>query len=202
MTKINKYNKKKSVATSLLSPAIFLDRDGTINYDKNYLCCEKDLKIYKNIEKSLIKARNAGFKIVIVTNQSGVARKYFTLTQLKRVNATLVKMLKNLGVKIDGMYYCPHGPDDNCDCRKPKPGMAYQAAKDLNIDLKKSYMIGDSVRDYIFGYNFGGKGIMVLTGHGKKQFAKIKEQKQKPLAVTRNLSQAIEFVLKNRGLED
>ena len=68
----------------LLSPAIFLDRDGTINYDKNYLCCEKDLKIYKNIEKSLIKARKMGFKIVIVTNQSGIARKYFTLAQLKK----------------------------------------------------------------------------------------------------------------------
>ena len=78
----------------LLSPAIFLDRDGTINYDKNYLCCEKDLKIYKNIEKSLIKARKMGFKIVIVTNQSGIARKYFTLAQLKKINSKLLAMLK------------------------------------------------------------------------------------------------------------
>ena len=184
----------------LLSPAIFLDRDGTINYDKNYLCCEKDLKIYKNIEKSLIKARKMGFKIVIVTNQSGIARKYFTLAQLKKINSKLLAMLKERGIKIDGLYYCPHGPDDNCKCRKPRPGMALQAAKDLKIDLKKSYMIGDSVRDYIFGYNFGGKGIMVLTGHGKKQLSKIKDEKQKPLAVTRNLSQAINVVLKDCNL--
>ena len=181
----------------LLSPAIFLDRDGTINYDKNYLCCEKDLKIYKNIEKSLIKARKMGFKIVIVTNQSGIARKYFTLAQLKKINSKLLAMLKERGIKIDGLYYCPHGPDDNCMCRKPKPGMAIQAAKDLQIDLKKSYMIGDSVRDYIFGYNFGGKGIMVLTGHGKKQFPKIKDEKQKPLAVTKNLNQAVNIILKD-----
>ena len=105
-------------------------------------------------------------------------------------------MLKKLNVKVDGMYYCPHGPNDNCDCRKPKIGMALKAAKELKIDLKRSYMIGDSVRDYIFGYNFGGKGILVLTGHGKKQFAKVKDEKQKPLAVVRSLSQSVE-VIKN-----
>ncbi len=190
MIKVKKHKKS-------LSPAIFLDRDGTINYDKNYLCCEKDLKIYKNIEKALIKAHEHGFKIVIVTNQSGIARKYFTLAQLKKINSKLVAMLKKRGIKIDGLYYCPHGPDDNCKCRKPKPGMALRAAKELNINLKKSYMIGDSVRDYIFGYNFGGKGIMVLTGHGKKQLSKIKDEKQKPLAVTKNLNQAIAVVLKD-----
>ena len=183
-------NKKK------LSPAIFLDRDGTINYDKNYLSDESQLKLYKNIEKPLLKFKEMGFKLVIVTNQSGIARKYFTVTKLKQINSKLTEMLKKSNVKIDGMYYCPHGPDDNCDCRKPKTGMALKAAKELNIDLKKSYMIGDSVRDYIFGYNFGGKGILVLTGHGKKQFLKVKDEKQKPLAVVRNLSQTV-GVIKN-----
>ena len=179
-----------------LSPAIFLDRDGTINYDRNYLSDVKQLKLYKHIEKPLLKFREMGFKIVIVTNQSGIARKYFTVTKLKQINSKLIEMLKKLKVKVDGMYYCPHGPNDNCDCRKPKIGMALKAAKELNIDLKKSYMIGDSVRDYIFGYNFGGKGILVLTGHGKKQFLKVKDEKQKPLAVVRSLSQTV-GVIKN-----
>ncbi len=179
---------------SFPSPALFLDRDGTINHDKNYLSDEKDLKLYKNIEKPLIKIRKAGFKIVIVTNQSGIARKFFTLTKLKKINSTLVDMLKSLNVKVDGVYFCPHLGDE-CSCRKPKPGMAFQAAKDLNIDLKNSYMIGDSIRDYLFGYNFGGKGILVLTGHGRKQAEKIKDEKQKPLAVAKNLSQAVNFIL-------
>ena len=180
--------------TNKLSPAIFLDRDGTINHDKNYLSDEKDLKLYKNVEKALIKFKQLGFKIVIVTNQSGIARKYFTVTKLNKIHSKLIEMLKKLKVTVDGIYYCPHGPDDNCDCRKPKIGMAQKAAKELNIDLKRSYMIGDSVRDYIFGYNFGGKGIMVLTGHGKKQFAKIKSEKQKPLAVVRSLLQTVEVI--------
>jgi len=176
-------------------PALFLDRDGTINHDKNYLSDAKQLKLYKNIEKPLLKFRKMGFKIVIVTNQSGIARKYFTVTNLKQINSKLIEMLKDLKVKVDGMYYCPHGPDDDCDCRKPKIGMALKAAKDLNIDLKKSYMIGDSVRDYLFGYNFGGKGILVLTGHGKKQFEKVKNEKQKPLAVVKNLNQALKVII-------
>ena len=183
------------------TPAIFLDRDGTINHDKNYLCDEKQLKLYKNIEKPLLKFKEMGFKIVIVTNQSGIARNYFSVTKLNKINSKLIEMLKKLKVKVDAMYYCPHGPNDNCECRKPKAGMALKAAKDLNIDLKKSYMIGDSVRDYLFGYNFGGKGILVLTGHGKKQLEKVKDEKQKPLAVVRSLSQSVE-VIKNDYKKD
>jgi D,D-heptose 1,7-bisphosphate phosphatase len=183
---MNKINK--------LSPAIFLDRDGTINHDKNYLSDEKDLILYKNIEKPLHKFKEMGFKIIIVTNQSGIARKYFTITKLKKINSKLVSMLKKLNVEIDGIYYCPHGPNDTCNCRKPKIGMALQAAKELNIDLTKSYMIGDSIRDYLFGYNFGGKGILVLTGHGKKQFTKVKDEKQKPLAIVKNLLQTVNII--------
>ncbi len=177
-----------------LSPAIFLDRDGTINHDKNYLSDEKDLILYKNIEKPLHKFKEMGFKIIIVTNQSGIARKYFTITKLKQINSKLVSMLKKLNVEIAGIYYCPHGPNDTCNCRKPKIGMALQASKELNIDLTKSYMIGDSIRDYLFGYNFGGKGILVLTGHGKKQFTKVKDEKQKPLAVVKNLLQTVNII--------
>lgn len=137
-----------------------------------------------------------GFKTVIVTNQSVIGRKYFTVTKLKQINSKLIEMLKNLKVEIDGIYYCPHGPDDDYSCRKPIVVMAIKAAKNLNIYLKKSYMIGDSIRDYLFGYNFGGKGILVLTGHGKNKFLKIKDEKQKPLAVVKNLKQSVEFIKK------
>lgn len=178
-----------------LVPAVFLDRDGTVNHDKHYLSNEKDLKIYSFVKKSILKLRQAGFKIVIVTNQSGIARGFFSENKLKKINRKLEHLLKEQGVKIDGIYYCPHGPDDLCECRKPKPGMALQAAKDLNIDLTKSYTVGDSVRDYLLGYNFGGKGVFVLTGHGKKQFLKIKKESKKPLAVSKNLYEAVKVII-------
>ncbi|MEA5000559.1 MAG: D-glycero-beta-D-manno-heptose 1,7-bisphosphate 7-phosphatase [Endomicrobiaceae bacterium] len=183
------------------SPAVFFDRDGTINHDKHYLSDEKDLKIYSFAKKSILKLQQAGFKIVIVTNQSGIARGFFSEGKLKKIHNKLIALLKEQGIKIDGIYYCPHGPDDICDCRKPKTGMALQAAKDLNIDLQKSYTIGDSVRDYLLGYNFGGKGVLVLTGHGKKQSLKTEQEKQKPLAVVKNLYQAANVIMadyKNR----
>lgn len=178
-----------------LSPAVFLDRDGTINHDKHYLSDEKDLKIYSFVKKSILKLQKAGFKIVIVTNQSGIARGFFSENKLKKIHNKLIALLKEQGIKIDGIYYCPHGPDDICDCRKPKIGMAIKAADDLNIDLKKSYTVGDSTRDYLLGYNFGGKGILVLTGHGKKQSEKINKEKQKPLAVVKNLYLATEVII-------
>lgn len=173
-----------------LFPAVFLDRDGTVNHDKNYLSDEKDLKIYGFVKKAVLKLRKAGFKIVIVTNQSGIARGFLTEKKLKTIHRTLIKMLKEINVKIDGIYYCPHGPDDDCGCRKPKTGMALRAARELNLDLKKSYTVGDSVRDYLLGNNFGGKGILVLTGHGKKQACRIESEEQKPLAVVKNLYDA------------
>ncbi len=182
--KIREKQMKKSYN---LSPAVFLDRDGTINHDKNYLSDEKDLKIYVFAKKAILKLRRAGFKIVIVTNQSAVARGYVTVSKLEKINRTLKRLLKEQGAEIDGIYYCPHGPDDDCGCRKPKTGMVLRAAKDLKIDLKKSYTVGDSVRDYMLGYNFGGKGILVLTGHGKKQALKVKKEKKKPLATVKNL---------------
>ena len=177
------------------TPAVFLDRDGTVNHEKSYLSDEKDLKLYSCVAKSILSLQKAGFKIVIITNQSGIERGYFTEKKLAVIHKTLLKMLNNIGVKIDGIYYCPHGSDDVCECRKPKIGMAKQAEKELNIDLKKSYVVGDSVRDYKMGYNFGGKGILVLTGHGKKQVQKIKNEEQKPLAISKNLYEAVKVII-------
>lgn len=179
------------------TPAVFLDRDGTINHEKGYLSDEKDLNLYSYAVKSILMLQKAGFKIVIITNQSGIARGYFTEKKLSVIHKTLLKMLKDKGVTIDGIYYCPHGADDVCDCRKPKIGMAKFAEKDLNIDLSKSYVVGDSIRDYLMGYNFGGKGILVMTGHGKKQYAKLKDEKRKPLAVSKNLYEAVKVILRD-----
>lgn len=176
-------------------PAVFLDRDGTLIYDKNYLSSPDQVKLYSFSSDSIKKLRKAGFKIIVVTNQSGIARKMFTEKDLKKVNKRFTDMLKEQGVKIDALYYCPHNDKDKCKCRKPKTGMVMQAAKEHNIDLKKSYTVGDSVRDYLLGNNSGGKGVLVLTGHGKKQQKKVKSEKSKPLGIVKTLKQATELIL-------
>lgn len=178
-------------------PAAFLDRDGTLIFDKNYLKSPEQVKLYSYSAESVNKLRKAGFKIIIVTNQSGIGRGMFGEKDLKKVNKRFTDLLKEQGAKIDALYYCPHIDEDKCDCRKPNTGMVLKAAKEHNIDLEKSYTVGDSVRDYILGYKSGGKGVLVLTGHGKKQQTKIKEQKIKPLAVCRTLEQAANLIIKD-----
>jgi histidinol-phosphate phosphatase family protein len=178
-------------------PAVFLDRDGTLIYDKNYLSSPSRIKLYSYAAGSINKLREAGFKVIVVTNQSGIARNMFTLKDLDKVHRKFLSLLKEEGAVVDGIYFCPHIDEDNCDCRKPKTGMAVQGAKDFNIDLKKSYVVGDSIRDYLLGFNMGGRGILVLTGHGKKQQKKISQEKIKPLVICKNLKQAVNFIIRD-----
>ncbi|MDR3071753.1 MAG: HAD family hydrolase [Endomicrobium sp.] len=178
-------------------PAVFLDRDGTVIFDKNYLSSPKQVKLYSFAAQSISKLRAAGFKIIIVTNQSGISRGLFTEKDLEKINKRFISLLKAAGSRIDGLYYCPHIDSDDCCCRKPKIGMILQSVKDFNIDIAKSYTIGDSVRDYMLGFNMGGKGVLVLTGHGKEQKNEVVKQKIKPAAICKTLRQAANFVIKD-----
>ncbi|MDR2426607.1 MAG: HAD family hydrolase [Endomicrobium sp.] len=182
---------------NIKKPAVFLDRDGTVIFDKNYLSSPEQVKLYVVAAESINKLRKAGFKIIVVTNQSGIARGMFGEKEFKKVNKRFIDLLKVQGAKIDALYYCPHADKDNCDCRKPKTGMLLKAAAELNIDLEKSYTVGDSVRDYLLGYNAGGKGILVLTGHGKRQYKNVKYQKIKPLSVCKTLKQAANCIIRD-----
>lgn len=178
-------------------PAAFLDRDGTLIFDKNYLSSPDQVKLYAYSAESINRLRKAGFKIIVVTNQSGIARGMFDEKDFVKVNKKFIALLKEQGAKIDAVYFCPHIDENNCNCRKPKTGMVLKAAKEHNIDLKKSYTVGDSIRDYLLGYNSGGKGLLVLTGHGKKQQKNIKRQKIKPLSVCKTLKQAVNIIIKD-----
>lgn len=182
---------------SVKNSAVFLDRDGTLIFDRNYLNSFQQVKLYSFVAESINKLRTAGFKIIVVTNQSGIGRGMITEEELEKVNKKFISLLKTAGAKIDGLYYCPHTDSDECCCRKPKTGMVMRGSKDFNIDLKKSYTIGDSIRDYLLGFNMGGKGILVLTGHGKKQQIKMSKEKIKPLAVCKTLKQAVNLIIKN-----
>ncbi len=147
-------------------PAVFLDRDGTVIKEVEYLSNMRDLKPFTGVGKSLRMLRNSGFAVVLITNQSGVARGYFTMDFVESVHAKLEEMLS---FKFDGIYYCPHGPDDGCDCRKPKAGMIRKAVEEIGIDLNNSYMIGDKSIDIELANSLGFPGLLVLTGYGFDQ---------------------------------
>jgi histidinol-phosphate phosphatase family protein len=180
---------------NIKKPAVFLDRDGTIIFDKHYLRFPKQVKVYSFAAAAINKLRAAGFKIIVVTNQSGIGRGMFSQDDYEKVNKRFIRALKEKGAKVDAVYHCPHVDEDRCSCRKPAIGMAVAAAKKFNIALDKSYAVGDSARDVELGFIMGAKGIMVLTGHGKKQRGKIKNSKIKPLAVCKNLEKAADFII-------
>lgn len=127
--------------------AVFLDRDGTINYDYGYVYKKDKLSFLPGVIESLKRLQKAGYLLIIITNQSGIGRGYFTLDEYIEFNDYMLGKLKEKGVYIDKVYFCPHTDLDNCDCRKPKLGLFYQAIDDYNIDLYNSYAIGDNERD-------------------------------------------------------
>lgn len=150
-----------------MKPAIFLDRDGTINVDHNYVHTVDDFDFIDGVIDALRELKKMGYLLVITTNQSGIARKIFTEAQFESLTEWMDWSLQEQDVFLDGIYYCPHDPnEEECECRKPKPGMILEAAKELNIDLKRSYMVGDKDSDLISGINAGvGTVVFVKTGH-------------------------------------
>ncbi|MCD4812013.1 HAD family hydrolase, partial [bacterium] len=124
--------------------AVFFDRDGTLIVEKNYLHRIEDFEFIPGVPQALKRLQDAGFLLVVVTNQSGVAREYFTVETVHRLHEHMCLELKHYCVNINGIYFCPHHPDAECDCRKGKPGMILQAADDLDIDLSRSFMTGVS----------------------------------------------------------
>jgi D-glycero-D-manno-heptose 1,7-bisphosphate phosphatase len=142
-------------------PAIFVDRDGVINKEIEYLHKPEQFELIPGTLEALKKLSETGYRIVVVTNQAGIGLGYFSKEDFYKVNKGMLSEAHKVGLKIDRVYYCPHGIDDGCICRKPSPGMLLQAAQELNIDLKKSYMIGDKQTDIEAGEAAGCKGILV-----------------------------------------
>jgi len=157
----------------LCRPAAFLDRDGTINVECHYLSDPAELELLPGVTEGLHRLQKAGYALVLITNQSGIARGYFDHAQLDAIHARLKALLAEEGICLDGLYACPHGPDDQCSCRKPLPGLALQAKADLHLDLKRSIMIGDKSADIGVGKAIGATTILVRTGHGAEEEKKL-----------------------------
>lgn len=151
--------------------AVFVDRDGTINVNVEYLNNPDDFQMYPGVAEGIKILRVNDFKIIVVTNQSGIARGYFTEEILDKIHQKMRKELIKKGADIDGIYYCPHHPDDNCECRKPNTGLLKKAVKDFDIDTGRSYMIGDRMLDVEAGYKMGLKTVLV-----PEKWEKVKEE--------------------------
>ena len=148
--------------TDALSPAVFIDRDGTIIEDRDYCSNPSDVKIFPGVAAALEHLKSKGFKLIIITNQSGIGRRLFTTEQYRSVEADV---LRQLGKDcIDATYFCPHMPDESCGCRKPAPGMVTEAARDHGIDLSRSFLVGDKESDVECGRNAGVRTVRVKTG--------------------------------------
>lgn len=158
--------------------AVFLDRDGTICEEVGYLDSVDRMRLIPGAGEAIRKLNEKGFKTVVVTNQSGIARGYFSESTLKELHSELSRLLGRDGAFLDAFYYCPHHPTEGevpyrqvCGCRKPAPGLLVQAAKDLDLDLKRSFAVGDKLADLECGRALGVKGVLVLTGYGKEELA-------------------------------
>ena len=147
-----------------MKPAVFLDRDGTIIVHKPYLVDPEQVELVPGAVDALKRLRDAGYLLIVITNQSVIGRGWATVEQVEATNARVAELYNQHGIAFDAHYYCPHAPEDDCDCRKPKPGLLLQAAREHAIDLAQSHMIGDNPTDIAAGQNAGLKSNHFLIG--------------------------------------
>lgn len=180
---------------------VFLDRDGTINVEKNYLYKREDFSFIQGAPEAIVLLKNSGYQVIVVSNQAGVARGYYTEADVETLHKFVNKELKKWNTSIDAFYYCPHHPTAGigkyrrkCDCRKPKTGLLEHAVRDYPTDMDLSWMIGDNKSDIEAGAAFGVRTILVRTGYGKQLEL---ENYGKYDYIADNLYQAVEIVLAN-----
>lgn len=157
--------------------AVFLDRDGTINVEIEYLHEPSKFRFIRRVPQALMLLKKAGYLLIIITNQGAIGKGMYTIRDMELTHEFMINKLIKKNIRLDGIEYCPHKEEDNCECRKPKSGMLFNAAKKFNIDLSASWMVGDKLSDIIAGDKAGTKTILVLTGYGKREFKKLHNMK-------------------------
>ena len=181
--------------------AVFMDRDGTICEEVGFLDDLSKLRLINGSAEAIRMINKSRMKAVVVSNQSGVGRGIFTEDFVKNVHENLKEILRKEDAFLDGIYYCPHLPEAGCKCRKPETGMMQRASEDLDIDLAKSYMVGDKAIDIEFAHKAGAKGVMVRTGYGMEELNKFTVHSSqftvKPDYVADNLLEAVKWILKD-----
>jgi D,D-heptose 1,7-bisphosphate phosphatase len=186
-----------SEASASLRPAVFLDRDGTLIEERHYLSDPDGVVLLAGVGEALKALRDAGFALVLATNQSGLARGLLSEEDYRAVAGRVEDLLARAGVRLDGIWSCPHHPDVDgpCACRKPGTGMFREAARYLRLDLSRSYFVGDRARDVLPALELGGKGILVLTGYGMEERGDLPGS----IEVAEDLFGATEWILADAG---
>lgn len=184
-------------------PTVFIDRDGTINVDAGYINHTDNFIMYPFASQAVRMLNEAGYLAVVITNQSGLGRGFFTVDVMNEIHHKMNNVFEKNGAKIDGLYYCPHDPNAkveefkaDCNCRKPKTGMIDKALQDLPIDKNNMYFIGDKISDMKTGFATGCKTIMVKTGYGQGELLhKSKNWDRMPDKTASNLLEAVRLIL-------
>ena len=183
-------------STSLAGVTVFLDRDGTLNVDTGYVKSPDDFTVLPGVGAALARLKQAGARLVVVTNQSGLGRGYFSSRDLEAIHSKLRLVLAEDGVTLDGLYFCPHHPDDHCNCRKPARGMIDRAHAELKVDLSRAYVIGDSIRDVELAKQVGARSLLVMTGPSSAEaLADLTVRDLPPDYVAEGLSQAVDWIV-------
>lgn len=181
--------------------AVFLDRDGTINEEMGYMNHLDRFVLLPGAAAAIRSINESGLKAVVVTNQSGAARGYFLEELIDQVHRKMRDLLEEEGAFLDGIYTCTHAPPSKgesggCGCRKPKIGLMKQAAQELNLDLRESYVVGDRLKDVEMARNSGAKAVLVLTGYGRGELGLLgPTRKVEPDFVAEDLAEAVEWIL-------
>jgi len=188
-----------------MTKAVFLDRDGTLNYELNGdLTRPAQLRLYKNVPEALKLLSQAGYKLIVATNQSLIARGLIKEKGLALIHKKLTGLLAKKGVRLDRIYYCPHHPTRGivkrltkvCGCRKPEPGMLKMGIRDFRVDPKQSFFIGDTLRDMGAAKKMGIRFILLLTGYGRKTLKEL-NKKSRPAFIAGSLLKASKFITAN-----
>ena len=172
--------------------AVFLDRDGTIAEDVHYCKRIEDFRIFPGVPEAIRLLNENGFKVIVVTNQSGITRGYFTTETLVQIHQRMTQELSRHGAYLDAIYYCPHHPDENCECRKPKPKLIIDAAKEFGINLKRSYMVGDMTIDVKAGKLVGCKTVLL---NSDSNLIKTDTEEESPDHTASNLLGAVKWIV-------
>lgn len=184
-------------------PAVFMDRDGCLTEEVGYVNHPSRIRLLPRTAEAVRRLNRSGVAAVMVTNQTGIARGYFTEETLHAANARMRSELEAGGARLDGLYVCTHHPSEgeppyraHCDCRKPRPGLLHRAAADLGLDLRASVMVGDKFSDVAAGHAAGAAGVLVLTGYGRGEWEYARHARDvKPDHVAEDLLDAVEWAL-------
>ncbi len=189
-----------------MKPAVFLDRDGTVNVDVGYLCHPDQITLLSRAIEGLRLLRDCALELVIITNQAGVARGLIPPEQLPVIQRAFLRLMRSNGISFAGYYSCPHHPEGilpgyrrACDCRKPAPGLVLQAARELDLDVQHSYVVGDKPSDVQLAHNTGATGILVLTGEGRKHLENYPGDCSPPHMVCDDLYEAARWIAAREG---